>query len=117
VARTKKPKTPPLSEEARLTLEVTQAEQSLRALRSACDGSNESLRSVALSTQRVWDLRADLLQLEGKYDAARKASTTAIEAGKLAAKLAMSTVIDRVANLEAEVNLRRGFGASLKELE
>jgi hypothetical protein len=88
-----------------------------RELLDVRDGDYAQLRRTHLAAERVWTLRAALCFERAQHDAARKASTTANEHGRLAARLERDSIADRVAALEAEVQLRRSLGSELEEID
>jgi hypothetical protein len=100
-----------------LTRKIKIADKEYKRLLAIDSDHYEHLRAVHLAGQLVWNLRADECYAAGKHDAARKASMTAESHGKLAAKLARDSIVDRVAALEAEVRKRRDFAGSLEGLE
>lgn len=85
-------------------------------LDDAEDPSTGHQRLVALAGAKAWRLRALVLQQAADYDAARKASSTADELAKLAARLERNTLADRVALLERKVLDQRVAGARLQAL-
>lgn len=81
------------------------------------DDSYAHLRRVHLAAERVWVLRSSLCFERDQHDAARKAATTANEHARQAARLERDSLADRVAALEAEIDLRRGLSRQLEDLE
>jgi hypothetical protein len=81
------------------------------------DRSQAGLRAVALAHAEVWRLEAAKLQLEGSYDAARKASMSAEGLEDYAAKLERDSHGDRLRRIEQALSARRKAGARLAELD
>jgi len=96
---------------------LAQAELEYQRLLALPDSGYAHLRTLELAAQLVWSLRADQCFSRGEHDAARKAAMTSSEHGKLAAKLASNSLVDRVAALEGEIHQRRSFGGELAALK
>lgn len=81
------------------------------------DYTQAGKQAVALAHAEVWRLEAAVLQEEGAYDAARKASTSANELEVYAAKLERDSLADRVAELERRLSTTRRAAAGLADLD
>lgn len=101
---------------AELEQELADAQRAELALLAKHDLSAQHQRDVAVASVRAWRLRALLHHEEEDWDASRKASSTADELAKLAAKLERASLTDRVAQLEQLVREQGLAGARLQAL-
>jgi len=99
-----------------LEAQIYSATENYRELIQAHPDTQEALRQVALAGQRLWALEGQRLRVLGRHEDARRAMATASDEGKLAAKLAANSVVDRLAALEKMVSHSRSLGARLAEL-
>lgn len=99
-----------------LEADLDEAQARERELLARHDLSAQHQRDVAVASVRAWRIRALLHHDDEDWDASRKASSTADELAKLAAKLERASLTDRVAQLEELVRAQGLAGARLQAL-
>jgi hypothetical protein len=90
------------AEVARVKAALAQAVQRRADLRAEGATTVAGQRLVVMADQCVWELRADLAWVTGRYDAARKAAATANELGNRSIKLHRERALDQLDELEAK---------------